>query len=122
MCIRDRDRDDLLILQIPHQEWAYRYYTSDFEPNPFTDSDVRLGWWAGGPYTNWGRSDEVEMHEVEVYMGNITQHADVVWVLLSEATMWDSRKMMDHWLQAHGELVEEQTFAGVTVQRYRLHP
>lgn len=117
-----RSRDDLLILQIPHQEWAYRYYTSDFGPNPFTDSDARLGWWVGGPYTNWGRTDAVEAREVELYMGNVTQNADVVWVLLSEATMWDSRRMMDHWLQTHGELEEQQLYSGVTVQRYRLRP
>ncbi len=117
-----RRRDDLLILQIPHQEWAYRYYTSDFGPNPFADSDVRLGWWAGGPYTNWGRSDEVEAREVALYMGNVTQGADTVWVLLSEATMWDSRRLMERWLQTHGELEEQQLYAGVTVQRYRLHP
>ena len=34
---QQRSRDDLLILQIPHQEWAYRYYTSDFGPHPFQD-------------------------------------------------------------------------------------
>ncbi|HAJ35316.1 MAG TPA: hypothetical protein DCL15_06440 [Chloroflexi bacterium] len=117
-----RSRDDLLILQIPHQEWAYRYYTSDFGPNPFADSDARLGWWAGGPYTNWGRSEEVEAREVALYMGNITQHADVVWVLLSEATMWDSRQLMERWLQTHGKLEAQQLYAGVTVQRYRLRP
>lgn len=117
-----RRRNDLLILQIPHQEWAYRYYTSDFGPDPFAGSDARLGWWAGGPYTNWGRSDEVEEREVALYMGNITQHADTVWVLLSEATMWDSRRLMERWLQAHGELEEQQLYAGVTVQQYRLRP
>jgi mannosyltransferase len=115
-----RSRDDLLILQIPHQEWAYRYYTSDFGPNPFTGSDVRLGWWGGGPYTNWGRTDAVETREVELYMDNLTQNADVVWVLLSEATMWDNRRMMERWLQTHGELQEQQLYPGVTVQRYRL--
>lgn len=116
-----RRRDELLILQIPHQEWAYRYYTSDFGPNPFAGSDERLGWWAGGPYTNWGRSEEVETREVALYMGNITQRADVVWVLLSEATMWDGRQLMDRWLQTHGALEEQRVYTGVVVQRYRLH-
>lgn len=117
-----RSRADLLILQIPHQEWAYRYYTSDFGPNPFTESDTRLGWWVGGPYTNWGRSDDVETSEADLYMASATRGADEVWVLLSEAAMWDNRRLMEHWLQTHGELVEERAFAGVTVQHYRLRP
>lgn len=64
----------------------------------------------------------MEAREVALYMGNVTQGADTVWVLLSEATMWDSRRLMERWLQTHGELEEQQLYAGVTVQRYRLHP
>lgn len=119
---QQRSRDDLLILQIPHQEWAYRYYTSDFGPHPFQDSDERLGWWAGGPYTNWGRSEDVETQAVELYMREITRGADTLWVLLSEATLWDDRRMMERWLQQHSALEEQKTFAGVTVQQYRMHP
>jgi 4-amino-4-deoxy-L-arabinose transferase-like glycosyltransferase len=117
----NRTDDDLLILQIPHQEYAYRYYTSDFGPNPFAGSDERLGWWAGGPYTNWGRPDETEWPEVERHMQRATAGADEVWVILSEASMWDSRRLMDRWLQTAGVLEEEHTFAGVTVQRHRLN-
>jgi len=116
-----RSPDDLLILQIPHQEWAYRYYTSDFEPNPFTDSDARLGWWVGGPYTNWERGDDVERAEVNTYLSNATAGADDVWVLLSEATLWDRRRLMDEWLAAHGTLKMEKPFAGVTVRQYQMH-
>lgn len=116
-----RSPDELLILQIPHQEWAYRYYTSDFGRNPFTGSDERLGWWVGGPYTNWGRSDDVERAEVDTYLRNVTASAGDVWVLLSEATMWDQRRLMDEWLAAHGTLAEEKPFAGVTVRRYEMH-
>lgn len=117
----NRTTDDLLILQIPHQEYAYRYYTSDFGANPFEGSDERLGRWAGGPYTNWGRSEELEWPEVERHLQQATAGADEVWVLLSEASMWDSRRLMDRWLQMAGEIEEEQAFAGVTVQRYRLN-
>ena len=115
-----RSPDELLILQIPHQEWAYRYYTSDFGPDPFAGSDERLGWWAGGPYTNWGRADDVERAEVNNYLRDVTAGAGEVWVLLSEATMWDSRRLMDEWLAVHGVLEEEKPFAGVTVRRYQL--
>ena len=116
-----RSPDELLILQIPHQEWAYRYYTSDFGPDPFTGSDERLGWWAGGPYTNWGRADDVERAEVNTYLSNLTAGADDVWVLLSEASMWDQRRMMDDWLATHATLAEEKPFAGVTVRRYEMY-
>ena len=115
-----RATDDLLILQIPHQEWAYRYYTSDFGPNPFEGSDARLGWWGGGPYTNWGRAEEVEWPEVDRSMRSLTQGADTVWVLLSEAPMWDERRLMDRWFQQYAVLEEQKGFAGVIVQRYRM--
>lgn len=118
---QQRSPDDLLILQIPHQEWAYRYYTSDFGPNPFEGSDERLGRWGGGPYTNWGRSEEVEWPEVDRHMHNLTTGADDIWVLLSEASMWDNRRLMVRWLQASGILEEQRAFSGVTVQRYRLN-
>jgi len=118
---QQRATDDLLILQIPHQEWAYRYYTSDFGRNPFEGSDARLGWWGGGPYTNWGRPDEIEWPEVDRYMRSLTHNADIVWVLLSEAPMWDNRRFMDRWLQAAAVLEEQKSFAGVIVQRYRLN-
>lgn len=116
-----RSPDELLILQIPHQEWAYRYYTSDFGPDPFAGSDERLGWWASGPYTNWGRADDIERAEVHTYLSNLTAGAGNVWVLLSEASMWDQRRLMDEWLATHGTLGEEKPFAGVTVRRYQIH-
>ncbi len=37
-----RTPEALLILQIPHMEWAYRYYSSDFGPRPFEASEARL--------------------------------------------------------------------------------
>lgn len=118
---QQRATDELLILQIPHQEWAYRYYTGDYGPNPFENSDARLGKWGGGPYTNWGRPDEVEWLEVDRYMSSLTQNANTVWVLLSEAPMWDGRRLMDRWLQTSAILEEQTNFAGVTVQRYRMN-
>lgn len=47
-----REPDELLILQIPHTHYAYRYYTSDFGADPFTDSDVRLDPWVEGLWTH----------------------------------------------------------------------
>ncbi len=117
---RARDPADLLILQIPHQEWSYRYYTSDFGRAPFAGSDARLGWWAGGPYTNYGEPDAVARAAVADAMQQMTAGSDDVWVMLSEAAMWDQRRLMEQWLDEHATLAEQVDFAGVQVRRYSL--
>lgn len=118
---RQRDPRDLLILQIPHQEWSYRYFSSDFGPDPFARSDGRLGRWAGGPYTNYGQPDAEARAAVDVQMRNITRGAKDIWVMLSEAEMWDTRRLMDQWLAQHAVLVSSEAFPGVEVRHYQLH-
>lgn len=115
-----RDPADLLILQIPHQEWSFRYYSDDFSPNPFAGSDERLGRWVGGPYTNYGETDEQARRRIDTEMQAATAGSDTVWVMLSEAEMWDARRLMDEWLNQHGVLVEQRDFPGVGVRRYTL--
>jgi len=117
-----RDPADLLILQIPHQEWSYRYYTSDFGPTPFLDSDARLGRWTGGPYTNYGEPDDAAAAAVDAALAQATAGSDVVWVMLSEVAMWDQRGLTVQWLDAHATLAEQRDFAGVQVRRYTLSP
>ena len=117
-----RDPADLLILQIPHQEWSYRYYTSDFGPTPFLDSDARLGRWTGGPYTNYGEPDDAAAAAVDAALTQATAGSDVVWVMLSEVAMWDQRGLTVQWLDAHAMLAEQRDFAGVQVRRYTLSP
>jgi uncharacterized membrane protein len=113
-----RDPAELLILQIPHQEWSYRYYSSDFGPNPFTGSDARLGRWVGGPYTNYGEPDAQAQAAVAAQMEAWTANEPSLWVMLSEAEMWDSRRLMDTWLAEHATVVDEAGFPGVQVRRY----
>ena len=115
-----RQPEDLLILQIPHQEWSYRYYSSDMGVAPFAGSDERLGRWAGGPYTNFGQPDEQAQAAVDDALRSATAGVTDVWVLFSEAEMWDSRRLMDHWLDRHGRVIEQATFAGVEARRYVL--
>ena len=117
-----RDPADLLILQIPHQEWSYRYYTSGFGPTPFQDSDARLGRWTGGPYTNYGEPDDAAAAAVDAALAQATAGSDVVWVMLSEVAMWDQRGLTVQWLDAHATLAEQRDFAGVQVRRYTLSP
>lgn len=115
-----RTPESLLILQIPHMEWPYRYYTSDFGPRPFEESEVRLSPWIGGLWTNQGREDDVARQEVARQMSVQTAGYTDVWVFRSEVEMWDARHLMGEWLDAHGELVEQAAFHGVQVRHYRL--
>jgi 4-amino-4-deoxy-L-arabinose transferase-like glycosyltransferase len=117
-----RDQADLLILQIPHMEWAYRYYSGDQGTAPFAGSEARLGRWAGGLWTNDGAPDEVVLPRVEAEMAQMTRGVDEVWLLLSEPEMWDARRLTDAWLNAHAALVESADFHGAQVRRYRFEP
>ena len=115
-----RSPDDLLILQIPHMEYAYRYYSSDQGTHPFAGSDERLGWWAGGLWTNNGHPDEQARTEVDAQMRAITAGADDVWVMRSEVEMWDARHLMDEWLDEHAALVDQADYHGTQVRHYRM--
>lgn len=117
-----RSPDALMILQIPHMEWAYRYYTSDFGPRPFAESEERLAPWTGGLWTNQGWPDEVAQADVAQQMAEKTAGYSDVWLLRSEVEMWDQRHLMDQWLDEHGEVVDQADFHGVQVRHYRLHP
>jgi hypothetical protein len=111
--------DELLILQIPHMEYAYRYYSSDQGPDPFAEGDARLGWWGQGLWTNSDLTDDAAREDVDRQMGYMTAGAQDVWVLRSEVEMWDSRYLMDAWLDQNAELVERQGFHGAEVRHYR---
>jgi len=116
----NRDPNTLLVLQIPHQEWSYRYYSSDFGPNPFADSDLRLGRWVGGPYTNYGQPDDQARAAVDAQLRPATADGGDVWVMLSEVELWDARRLTDDWFDRHGFLVEHADFPGVQVRRYQM--
>jgi len=117
-----RTPGSLLILQIPHLEYAMRYYSSDFGPRPFEDSDARLGLWAGGLWTNNGWPDDQARQLADQQMREITAGIGDVWVLRSEVEMWDQRHLMQEWLESHGATADQADFHGVQVRRYLLSP
>lgn len=117
-----RQSDQLLILQIPHTHYAYRYYTSDFGSDPFAGSEDRLAPWAEGLWTHNGLPDAQATVEVDSTMRRMTDGFDEVWVLLVEASAWDGRRLMERWLDGNGALLEEQRFHGIEARRYRLFP
>jgi len=119
---QQRTPDQLLILQIPHLEWAYRYYSSDLGTDPFAGSDERLGRWVGGLWTNDGRPDANATADVDANMRAITSGLDEAWLMLSEANMWDERRLMETWLAQNADIVDSQAFHGVQVARMRFRP
>lgn len=117
-----REPGELLILQIPHMEYSYRYYSGDRSARPFAGSDERLGRWAGGLWTNNGHPDEQARAEVDAAMRALTNGVERVWVLRSEVEMWDARHLMDQWLDAHGALIDQAEFHGSQAKLYELQP
>jgi hypothetical protein len=118
--VQQRTPGSLLILQIPHMEYAYRYYSSDFGPAPFQDSDARLGAWIGGLWTQNGLPDDQAFAQVDAQMRQQTAGYRDIWVLRSEVEMWDPRYLMDRWLDEHGALVDQAHFNGAQVRHYVL--
>ncbi len=117
-----RSPSALLILQIPHLQYAMRYYSSDFGPHPFEGSEARIGPWAEGLWTNNGWDDASAQQLADQQMQAMTVGASDVWVLYSEVEMWDQRHLMQQWLDAHGTLADQADFHGVQVRHYRLGP
>jgi len=115
-----RTAETLLILQIPHLEFSYRYYTSDASPTLFTASDDRLGRWADGLWTNGGLPDDQAQLLADQQMQTITSGVDELWVLSSEVEMWDARHYMRAWLDEHGRLVDAAEFHGIHARHYLL--
>jgi len=115
-----RAPDTLLILQIPHQQWAWQYYTSDFSFHLFDDAPARMGNWAEGLWSNGGQSDAEAQALVDEQMRAITAGSTELWLLSSEVEMWDARHLMRAWLDSHGTVVEQAEFHGVQARHYRL--
>ena len=55
-------------------------------------------------------------------MASVTAGYDVVWLVLTEAAMWDDRDFTRDWLEINAQRVDEAHFTRVDVYRYQLHP
>ncbi|MCJ7667622.1 MAG: hypothetical protein MUP04_04960, partial [Anaerolineae bacterium] len=53
-------------------------------------------------------------------MEKITASQEMVWLLVSEGELWDSRGLVREWLEENGSLVDEVEFARVEIYRYSL--
>ncbi len=115
-----RQPDDLLILQIPHTHFAYRYYTSDFAFDPFDQSELRLMPWMEGLWTRNDLPDEAAIAQVDETMRRQTVGYSEIWVILVEAGSWDPRNLMVRWLDSNGQLLEQTLFHGIESRHYRI--
>jgi 4-amino-4-deoxy-L-arabinose transferase-like glycosyltransferase len=115
----NRQPEELLILQAPHLEIVYRYYSGDMGSDPLQGSDRRLGRWAPGPWTNNELDDAEARRQVAQAMEAMTEGAGDVWVILNETEAWDERELMTGWLDAHAALVDKAGYHEVQVLRYR---
>ncbi len=101
---------DLILFQIPHGRYTFDYYFS------------REGYaWAEGLYTNYRAPDGsymVSEQEVEYRMQNMTAGYTAVWLVVTEAAMWDDRGLVQMWLEVNGERLDEAHFMRVDVYRY----
>jgi hypothetical protein len=104
--------DELIIFQIPHAKYSFNYYFP-YEGYP----------WADGLYTNHLYPDGSYMiseTQAAGEMERMTEGYDVVWLIATEAEMWDERGLVKGWLDANLRLTDdtEGEYLWVDVYRY----
>jgi hypothetical protein len=97
--------DELIVFQIPYLQATFDYYAPGLEYQA-----------AEGPYTNWGNPAQ----EVETYLQAATPGHRRVWLILSEAPMWDTRGLTVDWFQTRGRLLRQATYNRVQVTHWEL--
>ena len=109
---RQRLPDALLLFQIPYNRVMVDYYL----PLPLEP-------WAEAPFTNFRDADGnfiVTPMDVDAQLRVLTQGSGQVWLVYSEASMWDERELVKAWLDQHGDLLAEAHFLMVSLYHYRL--
>jgi hypothetical protein len=70
--------------------------------------------WLDGPYTNRPMTEA----QVNDWMTQGLGDAPAVWLIASEAPMWDEKGLTEKWLADHGSAQDHAEFARVAVTRY----
>ncbi len=102
--VRQDGRGDLMMFLIPHGRGVFVYY---YGPS------FR---WAEPPYTNGGMASE----DVGRAMDEATAGHEMVWLVVSEEELWDSRGLVREWFQTHSDVLRRSRFARVDVYLYSL--
>jgi uncharacterized membrane protein len=103
--------DELIVFQIPHAKYGFDYYFP-YEDYPRAD----------GLYTNHVYPDgSYMMSEVQASeaMERMTEGYRVVWLIATEAEMWDQRGLVKGWLDANLRLADETEGEHLWVDVYR---
>ena len=100
---------DALMYQIPYNRYTFTYYAS-----PAHDPEDPAWQGVEGPYTNAGMGEA----EADAWMATRIGGAERVWLISSEAPMWDERDLTGRWLDANATAADRAEFARVTVERY----
>ncbi|MBN1954779.1 MAG: glycosyltransferase family 39 protein [Anaerolineae bacterium] len=103
---------EMVLFHIPYVRYTFEYY--------FTVQDYA---WREGVYTNHRREDgEYSLSDADAtaQIAGDLQGCPAVWLVLSEAPLWDERGLVQGWLEGHGERLEEAHFAHVSLYYYRL--
>jgi mannosyltransferase len=112
-----RQADDRLVYQIPHIRYTFSYYASGYTNDRNEPNDPAfIG--IDGLYTNNGMTEA----EAADRMTRAIAGAEAVWLIASEASMWDQRGLTERWLVEHGTPTRHADFERVSVTRYELHP
>jgi mannosyltransferase len=102
---------DLVVFQIPYVQYDFDYYFR----RPYQA--------LGGPYTNFpGTLDGYQDSEATVFNQVQSMFTDrsTVWLVSSEAAMWDARNLLQRWLEANGSVTFHAEYPQVQVTRYEL--
>lgn len=102
---------DLLVFQIPYNRHVVEFYAAD-----------ELGAWVEAPYTNWREQDgayTVDSETVGRQMRRLVAGHDRIWLVYSEAHLWDDRELVNAWLTDNYELMEQWAFHGVLLRLFR---
>lgn len=101
---------DALMYQIPYNRYTFAYYASGRQ-------EPQDPAWQGaeGPYTNAGLDEAA----TDAWMATRLGGAKTVWLISSEAPMWDARDLTGQWLESNAVETERAEFERVTVERYQ---
>jgi mannosyltransferase len=101
---------ELVVFQIPHGRYTFDYYSAGGEYA-----------WADGLYTNHRTPDGAYLlsdQQAAHHMRDVTAGYDAIWLVATEAGMWDERGLVQAWLEANAQRVDEGHFLWVDVYRY----
>ncbi len=108
---RDLQPTDAIVFQIPYVQYTFDYYFR----RPY---HVLSGLYTNQPGPNNGYldSDAAVSAQVQQLLANQT----TVWLVWSEASMWDQRDLLRRWLNEHGRVTFQAEYPQVQVTRYEL--